>query len=621
LNSKNPQLIARALLTLGRIGEPEAAATVAPYLQNPDTHIRLNAAFALGLIKQPGSLKVLQDAVPMEQDPEVRAQIYRALGRLQIPAALFSLETALQQEKHPDAQAGLSMGFCYLLLAADAASWPVKASTLSTLTVQFKSPSPLGVSAAWALARYQGDLSLLPEKELTAAIASAPDAEAKAIALKALARYKTASTARFLVNILQNGETHNMRVEAASGLARQEPQDSIVKALLAAASKDMAMVRAASLMTLATFHNLDASAQKILEEMTRTQPSSWLQGKAYLALAPQLAPDKRRVLILKGLEHPDFYVQRETIALLPQLGNEGLKILARKAADPSILIAGAALGVLRDLDKEQMNDELKKVMLQQLARHDAVITSSVIDAAGRMGWKDALPQLMKAAAESWSLEDFSVQENLMGTLAAFQDPTTLPVIEKNLQHPVRNVVVKAAEAWQNVSGKTLESALPTNTRVDEATPPLARIQKALDSEVILETEKGSVHMVMLPDAPLTATKIAQWVEQGFYNGLNFHRAVPHWVVQGGDPRGDGEGGEGLIRDEVSMTPHAPYTVGIATAGKDTGSTQMFFNLGNNTRLDGSYTVFAQVIEGHDVVDRLELGDRILKARVQPLQGH
>jgi cyclophilin family peptidyl-prolyl cis-trans isomerase len=70
-----------------------------------------------------------------------------------------------------------------------------------------------------------------------------------------------------------------------------------------------------------------------------------------------------------------------------------------------------------------------------------------------------------------------------------------------------------------------------------------------------------------------------------------------------------------------MTPHAPYTVGIATAGKDTGSTQMFFNLGNNTRLDGSYTVFAQVIEGHDVVDRLELGDRILKARVQPLQGH
>jgi cyclophilin family peptidyl-prolyl cis-trans isomerase len=76
----------------------------------------------------------------------------------------------------------------------------------------------------------------------------------------------------------------------------------------------------------------------------------------------------------------------------------------------------------------------------------------------------------------------------------------------------------------------------------------------------------------------------------------------------------------MIRDEVSMAPHAPYSVGIATSGKDTGSTQMFFNLGDNTRLDGAYTVFAQVIDGRDVVDRLELGDRIIKATVQPFRG-
>jgi cyclophilin family peptidyl-prolyl cis-trans isomerase/HEAT repeat protein len=621
LDSKNPQLIARALLALGRIGEPEAAAIAAPYLQRPESIVRLNAAFALGLIKQPESLKVLQDALPAERDPQVRAQIYSALGRLQIPAALPPLEAALQQEAHPDAQSGLAMGFCFLFLAADAASWPVKPSTLSTLTTQMKAPAPLGVSAAWALARYQGELSHLPEKALTDAIAGAREAEAKAIALKALARFGTESTARFLVNILQTGEAHNMRVEAANGLRGQEPQDFIIKALLDAAGKDMAMVRAASLMTLASFQKLDATARKTLEEMTRTQPSSWLQGKAYLALAPQLSQDKRRDLILKGLAHPDVYVQREMIALLPQLGAEGLKILAGKAADPSILIAGSALGVLRELDKERMNDELKTVMLQQLTRHDAVISSSVIAAAGRFGWRDALPQLIKAAEEPWSLADFSVQDNLLGTLAEFQDPSTLPLIEKYLQHPVRNVVVKAAEAWQKVAGKPLEKSLPSNTLVDEATPPLANIQKALDSEVILETEKGSIRMVMFPDAPITATKIVQWVEKDFYNGLNFHRVVPHWVVQGGDPRGDGEGGDGLIRDEVSMTPHLPYTVGIATAGKDTGSTQIFFNLGNNTRLDGSYTVFAQVIDGHEVVDRLELGDKIIKARVQPVQDH
>lgn len=620
LAGNNPELVARALLTLGRIGEPETAATVAPYLQSPVSTIRKQAAFALGLIKQAESLRALHDALSQEKDANVRAQLYTAMGRLQIPAALPILEAALPQEKHPEAQSGLAMGFCFLFLAADAASWNVSEATVSTLISQMKAQAPLGISAAWALARYKGDENRLPEKELTAAIAEAREPEAKAIALKALARHKNESTAQFLVSILQKGESHNMRVEAASGLAGQKPQDSLVKTLLEAASKDVSIVRAAALTTLASFQNLDAAAQKTLDDMTRTQASPWLQGQAYLALAPQLSLDQRRDLILKGLRHPDVYVQRSIIPLLPQLGAEGLKILAGKAADPSILIAGAAVAALRDLDKEQMNEELKEVLLKQLSRHDAVISSTVIDAAGKFGWQDALPLLIKTAEEKWDLADFSVAESLLGALLNFNDPATLPLIEKHLQHPVRNVVVKAAEAWQKVSGKTLEKALPANSRVDEPTPSLASIQKAMDAEVVMETSKGRIRIIMLKDAPITATKIVQWAQNGFYDGLNFHRVVPHWVVQGGDPRGDGEGGDGMIRDEVSMTPHLPYTVGIATAGKDTGSTQMFFNLGNNTRLDGAYTVFAQVIDGRDVVDRLELVDKIIKATVQPFRG-
>ncbi|HET9236014.1 MAG TPA: HEAT repeat domain-containing protein [Oligoflexus sp.] len=620
LAGKNPQLTARALLALGRIGEPEAAGLVAPFLKNAVADVRLHAAFALGLIKQPESLNVLDEAWGQEKDPKVRAQIFAALGRLQIPAALSVLEKALTQETHALAQSGLAMGFCFLFLAPDAASWPVSEATLATLSTQMKAAAPLGISAAWALARYKGDLNRLPEKELATAISEAREPEAKALALKALSRHKTPATAEVLKGILKNGESHNMRVEAASGLAGHTVEKGLIQSLLDAAGKDLAIVRAAALMTLATYQNLDAATQKSLEEMTRTQPSPWLQGKAYLALIPQLPADQRREVMLKGLAHPDVYVQREIIALLPQLGPEGLNILSRKASDPSILIAGAAVNTLRELDPEQMNDELKKVMLDQLSRHDPVISSTVIDAAGKFGWKDALPLLMQTADEKWSAADFSIQENLMGALISFNDPTTLPLIEKTLRHPVRNVVVKAAEAFAKVSGKPLGKALPVNNRVDEPTPALASIKKALDSEIVLETSKGTIRMVMLKEAPLTATKIVQWAQKGFYNALNFHRVVPHWVVQGGDPRGDGEGGDGMIRDEVSMAPHAPYTVGIATAGKDTGSTQMFFNLGDNTRLDGAYTVFAQVIDGRDVVDRLELGDTIIKATVQPFRG-
>ncbi|WP_141735619.1 HEAT repeat domain-containing protein [Oligoflexus tunisiensis] len=620
LKGKDPELAARALLALGRIGEPGAAPLVQPHLASSQATVRRHAAFALGLIKQAESLKPLQGRLARESQPAVRAELYAALGRLQVPEVLPILEAALQQEKHPVAQSGLAMGFCFLFLAADAKTWDVSPEALSLLMNQMKSQAPLGIAAAWALARYQGDISRLPEQALIAAITGAREPEARAIALKALARHKTENTARFLTQLLQEGESHNVRIEAAQSLAGQTPQDFVLKALLAAAGRDMTIVRAAALNTLATFQNLSGVVPQTLQAMTKSQPSPWLQGKAYLALAPQLPADARRTLILEGLQHPDVYVQREMITLLPQLDAEGLKILANKADNPSILIAGAALHVLRERGKDQMNDSLKAVMLKQLARHDPVITSIVMDAAGKFGWKDALPLLIKASEEKWALADYPVQENLMGALAQFQDPATLPLVEKYLQHPVRNVVVKAAEAWQNITGKPLEKPLPHNHRVDEATPALTDIQKALESEIILDTDKGRVRLVMLKDAPVTATKVVQWAQKGFYDGLNFHRVVPHWVVQGGDPRGDGEGGEGLIRDEVSMSPHLPYTVGIATAGKDTGSTQMFFNLGNNTRLDGAYTVFAQVIDGRDVVDRLELGDKIIKATVQPFRG-
>jgi cyclophilin family peptidyl-prolyl cis-trans isomerase len=92
--------------------------------------------------------------------------------------------------------------------------------------------------------------------------------------------------------------------------------------------------------------------------------------------------------------------------------------------------------------------------------------------------------------------------------------------------------------------------------------------------------------------------------------------VPDFVVQGGDPRGDGYGSAGyLIRDELSATPHLRGTVGMATAGRDTGGSQFFVNTAPNLHLDGRYTVFAELVRGMDVVEKLEVGDSILSAKV------
>jgi cyclophilin family peptidyl-prolyl cis-trans isomerase len=99
--------------------------------------------------------------------------------------------------------------------------------------------------------------------------------------------------------------------------------------------------------------------------------------------------------------------------------------------------------------------------------------------------------------------------------------------------------------------------------------------------------------------------------KGYFDGAPFHRIVPNFVVQDGDPSGTGWGGPGYeIRDEINSIPYGTGTVGMALSGPDTGGSQWFITHSPQPHLDGRYTVFGQLLEGWDVLERLEQGDRI-----------
>jgi cyclophilin family peptidyl-prolyl cis-trans isomerase len=106
------------------------------------------------------------------------------------------------------------------------------------------------------------------------------------------------------------------------------------------------------------------------------------------------------------------------------------------------------------------------------------------------------------------------------------------------------------------------------------------------------------------------------VRDGFFTNAEWHRVVPNFVVQDGDPRGDGEGGPGhTIRDEINQRPYVRGTVGMALEWADTGGSQFFITHSPQPHLDGRYTVFGQVVAGMDVLDRIQPRDRILRVRV------
>jgi peptidylprolyl isomerase len=139
-----------------------------------------------------------------------------------------------------------------------------------------------------------------------------------------------------------------------------------------------------------------------------------------------------------------------------------------------------------------------------------------------------------------------------------------------------------------------------------------------DPRLILETGRGTVVVRLDPEeAPLTVQTIARLAQEGRYDGVPFHRVVPNFVVQGGDfTSRDGFGGPGFtIRSEFTLIPYRRGVIGMASAGKDTEGSQFFITHSMQPHLDGGYTSFGWVVEGMDAVDRLLVGDRIVRARI------
>jgi cyclophilin family peptidyl-prolyl cis-trans isomerase len=117
------------------------------------------------------------------------------------------------------------------------------------------------------------------------------------------------------------------------------------------------------------------------------------------------------------------------------------------------------------------------------------------------------------------------------------------------------------------------------------------------------------------DAPTNAHRFARLAASGYFDGLTYHRVAPNFVVQGGSPGANEYAGDGpFTRDELGLDGNWRGTVGLSTRGRDTGDAQMYLNLVDNVRLDHEYTVFAEVVSGMDVVDRILEGATIRSIR-------
>ena len=264
-----------------------------------------------------------------------------------------------------------------------------------------------------------------------------------------------------------------------------------------------------------------------------------------------------------------------------------------------------------------VNDTLVPLFTKALALKDEFALQVV-------GW--SLPQFnltslvpaLAAVEPSFSAEPFMEGRNsIIYSIDQLQARDQLPLLQTLLHDPVRTVAVSAAAAIKDLTGTDVSAQASAQTAPDTVTPSLADINTATHAHVVLETPRGNVVLAMLQSAPLAATAFVKAAQNGMYDGIPFHRVIPNYVAQGGDPHKDGYGHfDYLVRDEPGPGGHQLGYVGLATTGKDTGSSQYFIDLDDNARLDTSFASFAVVSQGLDVAFAIQQGDLVTKAYVQ-----
>jgi peptidyl-prolyl cis-trans isomerase B (cyclophilin B) len=152
------------------------------------------------------------------------------------------------------------------------------------------------------------------------------------------------------------------------------------------------------------------------------------------------------------------------------------------------------------------------------------------------------------------------------------------------------------------------------------TPPAMKIDPKKKYFAAIETDKGTIELQLFPEnAPKTVNNFVFLAQEGFYDGVSFHRVISNFVIQGGDPTGTGRGGPGYqFEDETRGNPlkHLRGMISMANAGPNTNGSQFFITHSPQPHLDGKHTVFGKVVQGIEVVDAIRQGDRMNKVTIR-----
>jgi cyclophilin family peptidyl-prolyl cis-trans isomerase len=261
------------------------------------------------------------------------------------------------------------------------------------------------------------------------------------------------------------------------------------------------------------------------------------------------------------------------------------------------------------------------VLLERLKADDFAVRAAAARGLAELKVAAGVPPLVQAFRAALGDSTYVARAAILDALAQLDPAAARPVLEEGLRDKDWAVRVRAAELWQQAGADAAATQHAIRPAVAGRAISEAESQGLVDPQysphAFIETDQGTIEIELaILDAPLTVGNFIALARKGFFDGMAIHRIVPDFVVQAGDPRGDGEGGPGYsIRDEINMRPYLRGTVGMALDWADTGGSQFFITHSPQPHLDGRYTVFGHVVSGMDAVDHLLQWDVIRRVTI------
>jgi cyclophilin family peptidyl-prolyl cis-trans isomerase/HEAT repeat protein len=476
------------------------------------------------------------------------------------------------------------------------------------------------------------------------AAAASDSAQLRRAAAYSLARSPRISARPTLRRLAADGHAV-IRATAVAGLGQAPPAKDDLMVLARALADPDPRVRAAACGTLTSQPEpeLDAKAKERIASMWRsTDPHLAVMALKTAGARPAIGNDENLLELVRTAEP---WVASEALAALARRGGEGAAEIAsewlasdepwrRRAVaaiathlDSTVEKAAAAderaavrLAWLEGLDPEQAKTRLEVLRSVLASDPDAAVRTEALDLLGEIGAAGGLDELL-ALARSWRSDEMpdaraTALTTALGT--AVEDDQRDRVLELARADDDPAVAVLVTNAARDLG---LEAPSPEREPRHNKKWYLDLLEWMPENHWLdIVTDRGTFRIRLdALEAPITTREIFELASVGFYDDLTFHRVVPNFVVQGGDPRGDGWGGPGFtIPDEPAFRPFDRWQVGVATSGPNTGGSQLFITLMPADKLVGHYTNIGEVVAGREVVSRLRVGDRI--HRIEAVSG-